>query len=574
MRSISEVKVAGSFWQRLLWNRVLWILVVGLLAMSGALKADFYMDDYGFILNRNGDAPQTFTLHFAGHAYGSMSPDAREVTIFQLLPTLLSAVTNWLFPMNAAAAHIWNLLIHLTLAVAIYRAGQRLLRRLQLLPDPESCRRAALAAALLFACHPLATEPVHYAKCHMVALVALFGFFATCEAFEFLNRPSRRRALRLFLFVGLGMISYFPGTVLLGFNLAVLLVYSFTGPRRVPWKHYFPSKSTLRRPPVILAILAAAAATFFAGFYFLPRFNASLSLWDGYFSQHIVTQGRVFWDYVQRIIFPVGLSSDHYQPWSTFHDPMAVVRLILLGMLLIGSATVAWRRRFSPRRGLGMLLLLAIIPLAMRLLYVNSELMVEYRAYSVLPWACLLAGCGFQALAASFARRSMPRLAWVPAAALIACFVLFSASRGRVWQSSIELAADALAQYPLNNRARNQLQYYDFHAGRYAAVLERHEEVLAAVRTMVALNAKNEGKVLIDGFRANANIISSFQLAIYARAELEGRLKALAFADQSIASLKGTHPAWFQIVANNPKTSMWPILEARAAVDKMAVASP
>ena len=77
MRMIPAATLALPKIVSVLRHPLLWILLVGLLAMGGALKADFYMDDYGFILNRNGDAPVTFNLPLAGHVYGSTAPASR-----------------------------------------------------------------------------------------------------------------------------------------------------------------------------------------------------------------------------------------------------------------------------------------------------------------------------------------------------------------------------------------------------------------------------------------------------------------------------------------------------------------
>ena len=553
----------------LLRHPLLWILLVGLLAMGGALKADFYMDDYGFILNRNGDAPVTFNLPLAGHLYGSTAPDSREVTIFQLLPTLMTALTNHLFPMNPTAAHVWNLIIHLTLSLMIFGLGRRCLGQMQVLGSRQAREQAALVGALLFACHPLGTEPVHYAKCHMVQLVAMFGFWATCEAVSFLDTPNKRTGLRLLLASFLCMLSYFPGTVLLGFNLLVVAVFKLRGKQTEKWTFSLSFQAALRRPAVIGGLLLLFGLGIYAISFFLPRFYASMTAWGDFSNMHIATQGRVFWEYVQRLLVPIALSSDHYQPWSTFRHSEAVLKLMLMAGLLFAGIALAMGRRFGAKRGLGLLLLLALIPFSIRLLYVNAEIMVEYRAYSALPWAGLLAGCGLTALADHLARRGVLHLRWVPSAAIILIFTLLSAARGTIWQSSIALAEDALSQYPLNNRPRNQLQYYNFHAGRYAAVLELHLEALGILSKIDAANAQTKGTVLIDCLRANTNVISSFQLAIYSRAELEGRLKALAFADQSITSLKAVRPEWFVVGPGNPKTFMWPVAEARAAVNRM-----
>ncbi len=542
-----------------------WILVVGLLAMGSALQADFYMDDFGFILDRNGNAPNTFRLILGGQTFGSVSPEARDITVFQLIPTLMTVLTNWLFPMNSMAAHAWNLLIHLTLSVLVFHLGQRLLGRLKVLSSPEACRHAAIWGALVFACHPLATEPVHYAKCHMVALVALFGFWATCEALEFLAAPARRSGLRCLLATTLCIISYFPGTVMLGINLCVLVVFTLAGKDRGALAHFTPSLSTLRRPRNLAALMMAGAAVLYIAYYFLGAFHKVITSWNDHFLVHVATQGRVFWEYAQRVFLPVHLASDHYQPWSTFRDAESVMKLALFVLLMLGSAFFAFRQGPASRRGLGLLILFALIPFAMRMLYVNIEIMVEYRAYNALPWISLLFGVALSALAS---RVPNPRLRWLPAGATVMIFTLLSVERGAVWKSSILLAENSMAQYPLNLRARNQLQYFDYHSGHFAEVIQRHDEVLDTLRQISASNALTQRRQYTDTLRANSNVLSSFQLTIYAKAELEGYQAALDFSDRSLAALKTEQPHWFLTTRESPQTTVWPLLEARKNVER------
>ena len=568
-KEISSNVSSVCHWRALLSHPVLLVLLVGLIAMGGALKADFYMDDYGFILNRSGDAPMSYRLMLGGVAIGSEAAEAREITVFQLLPTLMTSVTNAWFPMNSTAAHLWNLLIHLALSAVVFVMGKRFLAVVPLVASPAARHEAALTGALLFACHPLGTEPVHYAKCHMVALVALFSFMATCAAAEFFAARGRRGGGRCLVAGGLCMISYFPGTVLLGVNLLVLLLHKITrqgislGSLRLAFQ-------TLRgRPRAMATLVFGVAVHSYPSYFFLTRFYQSITSWDEYFPRHLATQGRVFWEYLQRMVIPTGLSSDHYQPWSTFGDPGTLLKFISFVLLIAAASSLAFRRGSGARRGVGLLVLLSVIPLTIRLLYVSPEIMVEYRAYSALPWFCLLIGCGCSIFRENYLNLKRPWLRWVPASAVIAVFTFLSLQRGLVWRSSRALAADALAQYPLNNRPRTQLQFYDFHAGRYAAVLDRHEELLLSIEEIGHFNKENNGSVLVDGFRANTNLISSFQLAIYARAELEGRLKALAYADNAIALLNHQHPAWSTAKPGQAKAPLSPLFEARTAVSQM-----
>ena len=551
-----------------------WILLIGLLSMGGSLRADYYMDDYGFILNSKGDGPATFRWQWMGQSYGSTALDASSTSLFQLLPGLMTKISNTLFPMNPLGAHLWNLGIHLGLAVLVFRLGLRLLAQLEVLPSAALRQQAAFLGALVFACHPLGTEPVHYAKCHMIQLVALFSFWATCEGLNFLKRPTLRHGMRLAGIMGLCVISYFPGAVLMGINMGLLSLFFLRGKPRDHYRRYLPTAEVLKKPFArVLVGLAMAGIAYVAWFFFSFSHHVWTAMGNLY-PTHWVTQGRVFWEYAQRMVLPIHLSSDHYQAWSTFEDPGAVIRLVAFGMLGIGAAALALWKPSGQVRAFGLLLCFILIPFAMRFLYMNTEIMVEYRAYHALPWVGLLAGWGLTALSQRLQSAPLPsgKLCWLPAATLVAVFTLLSAKRGSVWRSGTSLAEDVLAQYPLNNRARTQLQSFDLDAGRFPAVMERHAEILKVRDQINALNATTAGRTSIDPVRADASVIGSYQFAVLARAEMEGCVKALAFADQSIASLKTSLPRYFSQKSSGDVVDAWPLLEARAAVERAKAA--
>ena len=559
---------------RVFQSPLLWILLMGFLSMGGALRADYYMDDYGFILNSKGDGPSTFRWQWMGKSYGSTALDAMGTSLFQLLPTLMTIVSNTLFPQNPMGAHLWNLSIHLCLAVLVFRLGGRLLAQLGVLPSAASRRQAAFLGALIFACHPLGTEPVHYAKCHMVQLVALFGFWATCEALQFLKCPTGRQGLRLTLIMVLCVVSYYPGTVLMGFNLGLLFLFFLRGKTKGYYNRYLPSDAVMAGRPARLLIGVACAVILFTAWTFAFFFYKALTNLGDLYPTHVLTQGRVFWEYAQRLVLPVHLASDHYQPWSTFADMSAVFRLTGFALMGIGALWLALGKHSRSSRALGLLLCFVLIPFAMRMLYMNMEIMVEYRAYHALPWVGLLAGWGLTALALRFQSRPSPisKIRWVPAGVLVAAFTLLSAERSKVWRSGTLLAENVLSQYPLNNRARTQLQSFDLDAGQYPAVLERHAEILMVRDQIEALNATTAGRTIIDPNRANVSVIGSYQFAVLARAEMEGCIKALAFADQSIASLQTRLPSYFRKKDAGDTVDAWPLLEARAAVERAKAA--
>lgn len=70
----------------------------------------------------------------------------------------------------------------------------------------------------------------------------------------------------------------------------------------------------------------------------------------------------------------------------------------------------------------------------------------------------------------------------------------------------------------------------------------------------------------------NINVIGSYHFAVLARAEREGCLKALTFADHSIASLKTLLPGQFQAKPGETVTGSWLLMEARATVQRALAA--
>ncbi|MES2469194.1 MAG: hypothetical protein V4675_17940 [Verrucomicrobiota bacterium] len=518
------------------------------------------MDDFIFILNDKGSAPAEFRLDILGQSFGSSAEDAKVVTVFQTIPVLLTLVTGWLFPLNPVAAHFWNLLIHLIFAVLIFSWGGRLLRLLDLMETPEIRNQAALVGALIFACHPLGTEPVHYAKCHMVQLVALFGFWATCEAAEYLAFPNRRAGFRFLIATGLCVLSYFPGTVMLGFNLAALVLFNRLGKSGDLTARAMLSSPAMRRPAVLVASGLAGSAILYLAYFFLSAYGQVITNWGEIYPTHIVTQGRVFWEYFQRIFVPVNLASDHFQPWSTFRDPVAVAKLIAFAALLLISAWFVIKKGSPRSRSFHLLLLLALIPFAIRMLYVNIEIMVEYRAYNALPWIALLFGCGLTKISVLL---SSSKLRWLPTAAVVVIFMVLSVERGRVWRSAGQLAENVLTQYPLNNRSRVQLQLLDLKQADPLDVLRLHQEAVEVREQINEFNIQSKGRVLIDPIRSNLILIASYQFAVYATAEVAGPTKALAFADESITTLKKRLPASFVNIPNQTQVAAWPLLEAR-----------
>ena len=101
-------------------------------------------------------------------------------------------------------------------------------------------------------------------------------------------------------------------------------------------------------------------------------------------------------------------------------------------------------------------------------------------------------------------------------------------------------------QYPLNNRARNELQRLSYEAGDYQRVYELHREVLGAVEAVNEYNsavAENGRSFLIH--RCNLFYLASEARVAQALAESVSSRVALAHLDEVERRTRAMYPEYF-----------------------------
>jgi hypothetical protein len=516
------------------------ILLAGALAHGLCLGADYYMDD-GVNINAQ------FLAWDGGWT----------VVKWRWLPASLSAVTFQVFGESPMAQHVWNLAIHLLLSLTVFWGAHVFLEAGKVFADRAQVRRAAFFAGLVFACHPICSEAVNYARCTRIQWVSLFSVLAAIGTLRFCQRPNWRAGLGTVAVVVLATFSKDPGLLhAVGNVMIVAAVFANWG----------RLTSCLRRPIDWANSLLAVAAFFWIGLHGFTMWwvNRALRSFGGSglnFGEHALTQGRVFWAYAQRVLVPVHLSVDHDIPMTrSLADWPAVVMTAGLVLLVIG---VGWMMLLSRRKIVGVLAMLALAPLLLRFLYPISELMVEYRVYPAMPWIAMLAGIGLAIL-----YRKNAQVTRFAVLFLVAGGVLGSAARSAVWQDAAVLAQDVLKQYPTNNRARNELQRLAYEAGDYETVFELRADVLAAVAEVDRYNAAHlaAGRAF-NVHRTNGWYLSSEARVALALAESVGSKAALAHIDAVEQKARVLHPEYFDEKHESHKYIL-PLEDLREHIEK------
>jgi len=493
--------------------------MVGALAHGLCLGADYFMDDGALF------GPQVL-------AWDGGWEQAR----FRILPGFLSALTFQVFGDSPMAQHLWNLGLHLVLALVVFWGARVFLEAGKVFRDREQLRRAAFFAALVFACHPICSEALNYARCKMIEMVALFSVLAAIGTLRFCQRPNWRAGLGTLAVVVLAMISKDPGLFhSVGNVMIVVAVFA----------NWDAVTRRLRRPIDWAVALLSVAAFFWMvlnhfTMWWLRRGESALGGNGLGLMDHTLTQGRVFWAYVQRIILPANLCVDHHLAMTRSMADVPAV-LMTLGVVLV-TAGALWMTFKKRTRIFGVLALLALAPLLLRFLYPISEFMVEYRIYPAMPWVAMLAGAGL-----AFLYERHAQVMKFVVLSLVVGGVLGSALRSAVWQDAEALAEDVLAKYPNNNRARNELQRLAYEAGDYKGVFELRQDVRAAVQAVGEFNAAHAdaGRSYLVHWTNEFYLLSEARVAL-ALADSVGSQAALKYIDAVVATTQPDYPEYFE----------------------------
>ncbi len=373
------------------------------------------------------------------------------------------------FHLSNVALHAVNVVLFFWVAVAVNAQGRR--------PQATDRRLAALAAALLFAVHPLSTEAVGYISGRADVLSAALFLAAFLAARRWMNGGG--------VWWWLLTLVCWAGTLLakeIGIVLpAVLFAYDrlvlqpdAVERRRRFWRMHLP----------LVAAAAAVALGRVAVFALVERGGKVALDW-----RSLLAEAGVLWRYVGLVVVPAGQ--------TIYHDVQAPVRLwdantvwsIAAALALVASLGIAWRAdRVDRTARFGIFwFVLLLSPPAVLVLIDRTELMAEHRAY--------LASAGLFLAGGSLVRGTVerlseinPRLRGFGIVAVVAVLLSLSARtilRNAMWSDPVRLWQEALDRAPRQWRARAAL-------GESLHAAGRHEQAVAEYRAAVALNPDAE----------------------------------------------------------------------------------
>jgi len=432
------------------------IIFAGFMVYCNTFNAPFNFDDAANIINKpivRDLTPSGFKNALTGHR-------GLAIASFQ--------INYYLSGANVVSYHLFNLFIHITTALLVYRFLDLLLKTPSFRKDAElylNSLPVPFFTALLFVVHPVQTQAVTYIVQRFTALAALFYVAAAvcylqarlCQVRE--NRP-----------VSAGAVSWLAGCIAAFFCAVKSKEIAYTLPLALVLLEFLCFKVERKKIFATAAIAVVALASFFLkigiGKFSLEQAVAVMD--DATRLQTITSRGdylftqfRVILKYIQLLFFPVNQRVDYDYPLShSFFEPAVMGSFIILS-LLFGTALILVRRSRTgnvDRRliAFGIFWFFLTLSIESSVLPI-IDLIFEHRVY--LPSVGAIAAVTTAGLNLVW-RRESERSKGVVCLVLLLIAVLFAGAawkRNLVWRSEVTLWEDATLKSPDNSRAWNNL---------------------------------------------------------------------------------------------------------------------
>ncbi|MDD5557004.1 MAG: tetratricopeptide repeat protein [bacterium] len=361
---------------------------------------------------------------------------------------VLSHAADYAFwRLNPVGYHLTDILLYLLIVFSFFLLCRAIL----------GDERGALAAAALFAVHPLHVESVAWLSSRKDGLGMLLYFLAFLAHVRAARGGGRR-------FAWLGALFYMGALwskpLMITLPVALALHDLLLLPRGVGRIRGIAGRLAPYAVPILLTALAAALLD--------PRNEMRTPYHGGSPYMTFLAVATVLGDYGRMLVLPTGLS-----PLYVVRIPSGIAEARVLVPLAVATLAVALAARYRPRAPLPLFCLLWAAAGLLPVLQIIPVNVVKADRYLYLPTAalCLLAGWAAAAVREGALRRAA-------AGALLAgvtAFTVLTIAQNTVWRDSAALWERVLMRDPSNADAYNNLGIARAEAGD----LRGAEEVLA-----------------------------------------------------------------------------------------------
>jgi protein O-mannosyl-transferase len=410
-----------------------------------------------FIFDDSVSITENPTIRHLWPIWNVLSPPATAGVGGRPVVNLSLAVNYALGGRTVQGYHALNLAIHILAGLTLFGVARRtLLRQVLRGRFDTSAPRLALAAAVLWAVHPLQTEAVTYVSQRAESLMGLF-YLLTVYCF-IRGTESVRSGLWFTLSLVACLLGMASKEVMVSAPLLVLL-YDRTfvaGSFREAWTRRWRLYLALAGTWLLLGHLMTD----------LPHRGVGYGLGVTWWA-YALTECQVIMRYLRLAVWPYPLVFDYGTDIMIRHAVEAAPYALIL-LLLVAGVVVALKR--WPTIGFVGAWFFAILAPTSSVVPVANQPMAESRMYLPLATVIVLVVLGIHALVA---RRSM-----VVFSAVALGLGFLTARRNEDYRSGLSIWSDTVAKRPNNVRALNNLGFVLADAGRAREAIARYEQAL------------------------------------------------------------------------------------------------
>jgi len=435
-----------------------------LIPFANGLSGDFTYDDKAIVRdNVRIQSPETLGQIFETPYFGGARGSGAQ---YRPILLLTFAVQWWVHGKRVVPFHVVNLLFHAAATLLLWKLWRRLL-------VPPA---AALAAALLFAVHPIHVEAVTSLVGRGETQAAVLTLLYVHVALPGLEERGRRKgaalAAALFLYLLALLTKESAATApVLAFLCAFRLAEGGTGRRLA---------AAFRRGASLYVGSAVALAAYFGSRVWVLG-GAIKGARTGIFEvenplaplaapARVANACLILLRYLGRIILPLRLSADE-SAWAI--RPLPATSLAAAGaVLLLALAAAAALARPRSTAGFGLLFFGAAILPASNLLFPIGTIFAERVTYLASGGICLAAGAAIAGAAEQMGALTPARRAVLAAAVLL--LSVRTAMRATVWSSDESLFENSALVEPRSAKNHYNLGYIRAEDQRFREGLEAY----------------------------------------------------------------------------------------------------
>jgi tetratricopeptide (TPR) repeat protein len=444
------------------------VVLATLAAYANALRVPFHFDDFGVVLSNR-------VLREPALLWPPLAP--------RWLGDLTFALNFAVGGTDPLGYHLVNVLLHVANALLVFALARTTLRTPALraaAAGPLLRPYLPVAAALLFALHPMGTQAVTYVAQRYATLATLLyvGAVLLYARARLALEAAPAARVRAGVLYGLALLAALGAvkTKEIAFTLPIAVagyeLLCFPGPSRRRLLLALPFAALALLVPLSHAAVEVELERVTAETTAIPRLT------------YLLTQTRVVVAYLRLLLLPLGQNLDHDVPLSdSLADPRVLGSLAVLAAV---AGLALWRLVAARRAGraAGALFFLGVAWFFVTLAVESSvipirDVMVEHRVYLPSVGASIALATALLAALEALPLPGSPAVVAAIALAVVAAPLgVATHLRNRVWRDELSLWSDVVAKSPGKARPHNYLGIVYGSAGDPGRAMAEFQEAL------------------------------------------------------------------------------------------------